>query len=213
MEGMASEGLPLCVNCDGPLTEDSLLYCSGGCEQEASYVRYYRQVLRDGRWRRTEIQEVLRIRGAVVMNGGYPDEKRTLPKAYRDFILARDDHTCRNCGDPGNQIDHIKVRGINGNINHALNLQVLCSRCHRAKTIADIRQISQSDDPELWQKLQDKSQELHRRIRAEPAERVSDDEQQWGTVWRPLQAERRLALGNRSQRRRVPAKPRLWLVK
>ena len=186
---------PLCVNCDGPLQGTSVLYCTYSCEQEAAYVRYFRQVLRDGRWRKPEIREALRIQGVVVMNGGYPHPERGLSKRYREFILNRDDHTCQVCGGPGTQVDHIRLRGVNGNINHPRNLQVLCAPCHRAKTLDDIRTIGQREDPALFEQLAAKSRELDRRVRAEPPERECDDEQRWGSRWRELQAARRAALG------------------
>ena len=156
-------------------------------------MRYYRLALSDGRWRRPEIQEAIRIRGVVVMNGGYPRAERALPAQLRRFVLERDCYTCQSCGGKGTQVDHIRTRGVNHNVNHPLNLQTLCGACHRQKTLADIRLISHRDDPDLWQKLQAKSAELDRRVRADPAERVSDDERQWPQVWRTLQAERRAA--------------------
>jgi 5-methylcytosine-specific restriction endonuclease McrA len=196
-----------CVNCGRPLRRGgSVLYCSDACSQEASYVRYFRLALSDGRWRKAEVQEAIRIRGVVVMNGGYPRAERALPEQLRRFVLERDHYTCQSCGGRGSQVDHIRMRGVNQNLNHPLNLQVLCASCHREKTLADIRLISQRDDPELWQKLHAKSAELDRRVRADPAERVCDDERQWPLVWRTLQAERR---------RQLPANPRgrLRLVK
>ena len=201
----------LCVNCDGPLLGTSLLYCSSRCEQEASYVRYFRLVLKDGRWRRPEVQEAIRIRGVVVMNGGYPHPERAISKRFREFILARDDHTCQRCGEPGNQVDHIRLRGVSGNINHPRNLQTLCGRCHREKTLGDIRLVSHREDPETWDRLHDKSIELDRRVRAEAPERLSDDEQRWPLTWRTLQAERRAL---RQQQPPAARKKRhLWLVK
>jgi 5-methylcytosine-specific restriction endonuclease McrA len=200
----SSRPLPLCVNCDRPLGQGgSLLYCSDACSQEASYVRYYRLALSDGRWRKPEVQEAIRIRGVVVMNGGYPRSERTLSPQLRTFVLERDGHTCQSCGGRGTQVDHIRMRGVNRNLNHPLNLQVLCAACHREKTLSDIRLISHRDDPELWSKLHAKSTELERRVRAEPAERVCDDEGEWPLVWRKLQAERReqLPRGRPSVRR------------
>jgi 5-methylcytosine-specific restriction endonuclease McrA len=185
---------PPCVNCDGPLLGASVLYCTYSCEQEAAYVRYFRQVLRDGRWHKPEVREALRIQGVVVMNGGYPHPERGLSKRYREFILNRDERTCQVCGGPGTQVDHIRLRGVNGNINHPRNLQVLCAPCHRAKTLDDIRTISQREDPVLFEQLAAKSSELDRRVRAEPPERDCDDEQRWGSLWRELQTDRRAAL-------------------
>jgi 5-methylcytosine-specific restriction endonuclease McrA len=181
----------LCVNCDGPLLGGGVLYCSNACEQEAGYVRYHRQVLADGRWLQPEIQEALRIRAVVVMNGGYPQAERRLPAGLRKLILERDGHICQMCSGPGQQVDHIRLRGVNHDINHPRNLQVLCGACHRAKTLADIRLISHRDDPDLWRRLNDKSAELERRVRADPAERTSDDEQRWPSTWRALQRTRR----------------------
>ena len=186
-----------CVNCDGPLA-GGLLYCSSRCEQEASYVRYVRHVLRDGRWQRPEVREAIRIRAVVVMNGGYPQAERAISGRYREFILARDQYTCQSCGEAGTQVDHIHLRGLNGNINHPRNLQTLCAPCHRQKTLADIRLISHRDDPETWERLRRKSMELDRRVRAEAPERPSDDEERWASSWRAIQAERRTQLA-RSQ--------------
>jgi hypothetical protein len=80
---MRGAGAMSCVNCDGPLLGGSLLYCTSRCEQEASYVRYLRLVLKDGRWRRPEVREAIRIRGVVVMNGGYPVEERAISELDR----------------------------------------------------------------------------------------------------------------------------------
>jgi 5-methylcytosine-specific restriction endonuclease McrA len=200
-----------CVNCDGPLA-GGLLYCSSRCEQEASYVRYVRHVLRDGRWRRPEVREAIRIRAVVVMNGGYPHAERAISGRYRELILARDQHTCQSCGGTGTQVDHIHLRGVNGNINHPRNLQTLCARCHRQKTLADIRLISHRDDPETWERLRKKGAELDRRVRAEAPERLSDDEQRWAVSWRAIQAERRAQLAS-GQQRPNPRSRHLWLVK
>lgn len=202
-----------CVNCDGPLLGNGLLYCSPACEQEAGYVRYFRQVLKDGRWRKPEIQETIRIRGVVVMNGGYPHPERAISKQYREFVLQRDNYTCRACGEPGRQVDHIRLRGFNGNINHPLNLQVLCAACHRAKTLADVHTISHREDPELWQKLHEKSVELDRRVRADPPERACDDEATWGATWRRLRAERQAQLAKLRPEDAGRAKGHLRLVK
>src|SRR5438552_1611174 len=58
-----SFALLACLNCDGPIHEPSwpFLYCLGRCRQEAKYVRYARQVIRDGRGDRPDAREALQI--------------------------------------------------------------------------------------------------------------------------------------------------------
>jgi 5-methylcytosine-specific restriction protein A len=61
------------------------------------------------------------------------DRRKRLPKNWeriRRYILHRDNHTCRHCGHPANQVDHI-TPGDNHNPD---NLQALCGPCHNRKT-------------------------------------------------------------------------------
>lgn len=59
----------------------------------------------------------------------------------RLVILKRDKHLCQYClakgyPVPGNEVDHIVPKSKGGSDDPA-NLQVLCSPCHRDKTIRD----------------------------------------------------------------------------
>ena len=62
--------------------------------------------------------------------------RHTRPKGWaatRARILKRDEHTCRACGRPGNEVDHIDNLGDDSDN----NLWVLCHVCHAAKTNAE----------------------------------------------------------------------------
>lgn len=48
-------------------------------------------------------------------------------------ILARDNHTCQQCGKPGTHVDHI----VPGDDHRPSNLQVLCASCHMRKSRAE----------------------------------------------------------------------------
>lgn len=53
-------------------------------------------------------------------------------------VLTRDGHTCRHCGAPATEADHIIGRAVAPEL--ALDLdngQALCTPCHRAKTDAE----------------------------------------------------------------------------
>jgi 5-methylcytosine-specific restriction endonuclease McrA len=60
-----------------------------------------------------------------------------IPKAVRDYILARDNHQCKSCGRTASevslQIDHI-VPLAKGGSNDMSNFQVLCKYCNQKKS-------------------------------------------------------------------------------
>lgn len=59
--------------------------------------------------------------------------RRRLPSNWRRIRLAamqRDQHTCRVCGEPATEVDHIAA----GDDHSMGNLQALCTPCHQAKT-------------------------------------------------------------------------------
>ena len=61
-------------------------------------------------------------------NSGYgPDWPKT-----REYILERDSHTCRYCGEPALQVDHIIPRCQGGTEEHS-NLVAACGPCNMSK--------------------------------------------------------------------------------
>lgn len=58
---------------------------------------------------------------------------RGVPSHLRRKVLARDDHTCQQCGDTGTEVDHI-INVAAGGTNDLDNLRALCPPCHERKT-------------------------------------------------------------------------------
>ena len=73
-------------------------------------------------------------RPAWVKNPDIPPTSR----AWRKAVLERDEYTCRKCGRPATEADHIISRALAPQLAHDLNNgQALCTSCHRAKTKAE----------------------------------------------------------------------------
>jgi len=169
-----------CANCMQPLPEQiERLFCSELCRQTADVVRYWRGVVRDGRISLPDVQLALKTRIAHLLAGGYAEQARRLSRAVREQVWERDQGRCRECGEPGEEIDHIETDSP-----ELSNLQLLCKPCHHRKTAA--RMVPASAD--------------HRRIVAELARTrvvpqqpilLCDDRDQWATVERQLRKERR----------------------
>lgn len=67
------------------------------------------------------------------MSYGWSHSGTALTPAQRHAALARDRHTCRTCGDTATEVDHI-INLAQGGTHDPVNLQALCTPCHRAKT-------------------------------------------------------------------------------
>ena len=175
-----------CFNCDSLLVELRwpYLFCSELCKEEAKTVRYVRAVNRDGRSARPDVAEAVRIKIGMVLGGGYAASERTLSKDERQAIFDRDGGLCSVCGGEGTQIDHINLDAalVVRSINDPENLQTLCEKCHRKKTLSTFRPIG----PEHAEK----AHQLDERIDSSSALRVCDDEINWKTQWRKLASER-----------------------
>lgn len=170
-----------CVNCDKRITT-AQLYCSELCQEEAKTIRYIRAVNRDGRIARPEVSEAVDIKMAILLGGGYPESRRRLSADRRKAVFTRDMRQCQICGDGASEIDHIDG-SLDADLNDMVNLQALCARCHRDKTKASFRPMT---DPAQRRR----AQELSRRIDAPEPVRPSDDEQLWPKTWQSIQAKR-----------------------
>ncbi len=185
LESVSSFPFP-CLNCD-ELIPRAVLFCSDCCQQEASYVRYSRACIADGRIEREDVQEALRIKLALILGGGYPISLRRVSDDIRSAVIERDQGQCRKCGGPANQIDHIC-----GSENTLDNLQLLCLKCHNEKTTAGFTRITPETHPEEWKK----AQSLRARVRTPKPTRLCDDSD-WKNLWQVIQKARRDAIKNR----------------
>lgn len=128
-----------CANCLEPLAQDQQgLYCSELRSDTTKNVRYIRRKIRNPEeWENPDVQEAVRTRLAHLLAGGYHEKARRLPVETRDLVLSRDEGACVECGEPGEEIDH-----ISGDSNDPSNLQLLCRSCHHAKTALRMRPTS-----------------------------------------------------------------------
>jgi 5-methylcytosine-specific restriction endonuclease McrA len=167
-----------CVNCDERL-DAAKLFCSDICHDEADFVRYVRRRIRDGTAAQPDIKDVIRIRRAHIISGGYQWRARQLTQRVKEAIFRRDEGRCRSCDRPGSEIDHIK-----GCSNELENLQLLCCECHIAKTKAGLVPLSPTDEEYLAKVY--KARELEHRCRNARALRICDDDEVWPQSWRRI---------------------------
>lgn len=172
-----------CPNCDAPVP-DAQLFCAPLCRQEAKYVRYYRARIADRTICHVDIRDALRIRLALILAGGYDERLRRIPDEIRREVNERDNGRCRNCGERGRDVDHIR-----GNSNDLSNPQLLCSECHRTKTMRHFERISPVSHPEEWAK----AVALETRAKASEPMRLCDHPD-WTQLWRTIAAIRRRAV-------------------
>ena len=174
-----------CVNCDDTCSQGkAALYCSDSCQQEAQLVRYARRCLKDGRDRDPDVAEALVIRMGHVLGGGYPRRERKLAEGLAAEVIERFGGRCARCGGGGREIDHIQ-----GNRNDHRNLQLLCRKCHRKKTIRAMRLV-RPGDPE-WEEIDRRGRAILDRIYSENPVRESDDPVMWPRRWQNMLRDRR----------------------
>jgi len=183
---------PLCFNCDAAMDKPDL-FCGELCTQEASFVRYVRNVRQQGRDKDEDIEYVIRVRMAHILNGGYPEKEREIPPAVREQVIARATGMCeaRGCGKPGTDIDHIR-----GNSCALTNLQYLCKECHAKKTAAALKKLT--PDHPRYDEFMVKITTLRRRYTASEPLRPCDDHETWSKAWNMYKQERKVLFTQKS---------------
>jgi 5-methylcytosine-specific restriction endonuclease McrA len=185
---------PLCFNCDAAMEKPDL-FCGELCTQEASFVRYVRNVRQQDREKDEDIEYVIRVRMAHILNGGYPEKEREIPPAVRQQVIARANGICeaKECGKPGTDIDHIR-----GNSSDLTNLQYLCKECHAKKTAAVLKKLT--PDHPRYDEFMVKITALRRRYTANKPLRPCDDHETWSKAWTVYKQERKLFFAQKSPR-------------
>ncbi|MBB4951020.1 5-methylcytosine-specific restriction endonuclease McrA [Kitasatospora gansuensis] len=178
-----------CANCDAALpfqpSKNVTLYCTEGCRQTAKVIRKARVAMANGKFfTNPDVRYGVQIALAHALAGGYAGKARRLPPEVKQAVRDQADGVCEQCQEQlGTEIDH-----IDGDSPELPNLQLLCARCHRAKT--DLRMPpatpeSRTRIEELW---------TMRVLVSEPA-RLCDSEE-WNDMSTRLKQERRLRLGH-----------------
>lgn len=173
-----------CANCLTPLTEDIIgLWCSSWCNDVNAKVRYWRKVERDGRIEDPIIRDQLRMNLAFLLIGGYRALGRRPSAAVRKEVIERDNGRCRSCGKPATDLDH-----IDGNSDDPSNLQMLCRRCHRDKTLAA---LSAGNEVDVESRALLIALAVSR-VNPNQPRLLADDETQWEGIWSGLKADRKM---------------------
>lgn len=175
-----------CANCLERLPDEiEGVFCSELCSYTADTIRYWRRIDRDGRIEKPDVRRALATRTAHILAGGYHKAARRLSPQIREQVHERDSGRCVACGEPGEEIDHIR------DDSPALdNLQLLCKDCHHAKTAERMAPASEAQQRAI--------DHLYRtRIQPDIPAQLCDDEERWKHQWRALKNARRQRLVNR----------------
>lgn len=172
-----------CANCMAELPRQiEGLFCSELCQQTAKDIRYWRSISRDGRIDQPDVKQALQVRVAHLLAGGYPERARRLSTEVRQAVWERDQGRCRQCGAPGEEIDHIS------DSSPALgNLQLLCASCHQRKTeewMVPASAESKRQIEKLWRE----------RVAPDEPAYLCDDQEQWAVLHRQLRKQRKQRL-------------------
>jgi hypothetical protein len=172
-----------CANCLERLPDEvEGLFCSELCSQMAETMRYWRRVVRDRRIDRPDVRDAVSTRVAHLLAGGYRKAARRLGSEVRRQVWQRDGGRCVRCGQPGDEIDHIRDDSP-----ELGNLQLLCTNCHHAKTAE--RMVPASDDQSAAVDAL-----YTTRVLPDTPALLCDDEQRWRQEWRALKKARRQRL-------------------
>jgi hypothetical protein len=170
-----------CINCDADI-DRAAEFCDQFCQQEAKKVRYVRKAIVDGRIVQPDIQMAIGINLWMLTGDGYPDTERSLSQKQRDQIFERDNHTCRLCGKPADQIDH-----MNGNSSDPDDLRAVCGECNRKESLKN----SQPTTPQQQEYLNEMFNDLAARVAASFPILLCDDYEHWRNCQPGIRAARR----------------------
>lgn len=175
-----------CLHCgdEMPPFVKPRLYCSLACEQEAELVRYVRRCILDRRIEQPDVQLAVQTRLAHIMVGGYDKKSRNVSRETQIKVLQKSKGKCEVCGKEGHDIDHID--GPSGDLS---NLQFLCKDCHNQKTQLSI--VAVEPGTEQYEYIKARTERFWRYVEAEKPERVCHDQDNWNSVWRQYQKERK----------------------
>jgi hypothetical protein len=175
-------GAITCANCLTPLQAVTMFCRDAPCQEEAKAIRYIRSVEADGRIEQPDVQAAVGVKLWMLTAGGYASEERKLSSKVHENVLKRDDYTCRLCGAPAVEVDHIV-----GGSDEPTNLRALCGPCNRREAFSRKGAV----EGEEAEALQNYMLALAERVAAITPMRVCDDPSRWKQCWAGILAARR----------------------
>jgi hypothetical protein len=164
----------------------------------AKLVRYVRACERDGRSKRPDVAESIKMRIAMVLGDGYRESERRVPVAARALVFERANGRCEECGqtldfdrstgDPGAipTIQHVQ-----DDSNEPTNLKAFCRRCNMADARSRFVPVVPGSEAAA------RRAELKIRCFAPTAVRLCDDDEHWNGMWQRLSKDARQVIKER----------------
>jgi 5-methylcytosine-specific restriction endonuclease McrA len=174
-----------CLNCDSLFTTTKArLYCTIRCREDAKLIRYVRNAIKKGTFLQNDVKEAIDIRFAHATSkaGYYDSEARKIFPEKRAAVIERDDGLCRQCSNPGDEIDH-----IDGDSNELDNLQLLCFSCHIVKTKLKFKPIT--PEHPRYKEIKQRRESLLTRILEPTPERICYDPEKWDELYKQMMSE------------------------
>lgn len=176
----------ICASCTRP-AEQHGLFCDYFCKQMAKAVRSARKSIANGRFNDDFYQIGLEQKIKSLVDGGYPERERRLPKARRQAIFQRDNYKCQLCPSEATEIDHIC-----GNSSDPCNLRAICGTCNRMLAMRGDEDATDEERLDFFDEAHGVIGELALRI-ASPLPLLScDNHELWNAAQTSVRRQRRL---------------------
>lgn len=170
-----------CINCGLATPSPGSLYCGERCGQIAQLIRYARRKLAEGTYDRPDIAEAIRIRGGILVAGGYYDKRsRAVTEETRENLRVRSKGRCEKCGCEFTSEGERRFTVQHTATKYGFVLEAWCYRCNMDHVLATARPIESMDE---FLFIVD----FENRIHAKKPRIICDDPDEWPNIYREMQ--------------------------